>query len=125
MSVINLTDKNFTIKSNGVYITKGDVQGTPGILLIWASWCPHCHHFLPKFNNLAKILGNNFKCVTIEHAELQNNPKLSDALDFKYFPTLKFFDQHGRIISEYSGPREINDILKHICEMYHHCIKYH
>jgi thiol-disulfide isomerase/thioredoxin len=126
MSVINLKSSNFQKNHQGIYIKNG-ISNTPGILLVWAVWCGHCRHFKPKYEELARKLGNNFQTVAIEHSELEKMPSLSNDLEVKYFPTIKFFDQHGKIISTYPDgeDREIPTILKHICKTYHHCIKYH
>jgi thiol-disulfide isomerase/thioredoxin len=127
MSIINLTAKNFTIKNNKVYVNSSKTANTPGILLIWADFCGHCHTFIPKFKEMSRTLGSEFKCTAIEHSELQNDTKLSSALDFQYFPTIKFFDQNGKIIGTYPADqkREISDLMAYICKIYHHCIMHH
>ena len=40
-------------------------------------------------------------------------------------PTIKFFDQSGKIIGEYQGDRSKGDLLKQVCKTYHHCVRYH
>lgn len=122
MSIIELKSKDFSIQGNNVYITSSKTKKTPGILLIYAHWCSHCKHFMPTFQKLAAKLGSSYPCVAIEHSELAENNRLSTALDFSGFPTIKFFDQSGRIIGEYSGNRSESDLLQHICKMYHHCV---
>lgn len=128
MSVISLKSKDFSVNSNKeVYIKNSSITGVPGILLVHASWCGHCVRFKPVFKELAARLGNNFKCAEIENANLEGNDSLRSGLQIKYFPTLKFFDQNGKIIGTYddSNGRELVDIMKYICDMYHHCIMYH
>ena len=120
-----LRSSNFEIKSSGVYVTKQVNGGNPGMLLIYANWCGHCQRFKPTFNELCKQLGSDFPCTSIEDSELQDD-KLKSALDFRGYPSIKFFDQTGKIISEYNGgDRSKTALLDHICELYHHCIKYH
>lgn len=125
MSVIHLSIKDFTIKSNKAQLISPKVKGTPGILLIFANWCSHCKKFMPTYEKIAASLGKEYPCVAIEEAELRKNNSVSTALDFQGFPTIKFFDQNGVIIGEYSGNRSESDILQHICKVYHHCIMYH
>lgn len=127
MSVISLQDRDFTIKNNELYLISPNTRGTPGILLIHANWCGHCQKFKPLFKQLSERLGNGFKTVELEHAKFKDNKQLVSALDFKYFPTLKFFDQKGKIVGTYddSNGRDVKDIMKYICDMYHHCILYH
>lgn len=121
-SIQNLKSSHFNIKPNGLYI-KGVKY--PGILLIWANWCPHCHEFIPKYKEMCKQLGAEFICTALEHSEFKDDESLSSALDFKYFPTIKFFDQSGKLIGDYTGKRDISSVLDYICKMYHHCIFYH
>ena len=121
-SIQNLSSSNFNITNNNLYIKS---TNTPGMLLIWASWCGHCHNFLPIYKKICRRLGQDFTCAAIEHSELKENKSLSSALDFKYFPTIKFFDQYGKIIGDYDGERDELSILDSICKMFHHCINYH
>ena len=115
-----LTKGNFRVNNDGVYVNN---INTPGMLLIHASWCGHCVRFKPTFNELCDDLGSDFICSSIESEEITND--LRTALNFKGFPTIKFFDQNGKIIGEYSGSRNKESILEYICDVYHHCYKYH
>jgi thiol-disulfide isomerase/thioredoxin len=125
MTIIKLQASNFAIKGKDVFVQHSQIRNTPGLLLIWADWCPHCHAFLPQLQALSKQLGADFKCASIEHAQFSNNEKLTTALDFQAFPTIKFFDQYGRIAGMYKGTRDTSSILEYICKMYHHCILKH
>lgn len=123
MKGTSLNTNHFQITNNGLYINRDTTRGNPGLLLIYANWCGHCQRFKPIFEELCSTLGNNFPCKSIEHDDLNN--ELKEALDFKGYPTIKFFDQSGKIVSEYQGDRSKEDLLKEICKLYHHCIKYH
>ena len=122
MSIVSLSSKDFKVQQGGLYVTSPQTKGTPGMLLIWADWCPHCHSFLPTYNQICKQLGKDFKCASIENKSFKESAELTKSLDFKYFPTIKFFDQHGKIIHTYSGDRSASDVLSHICKVYHHCV---
>jgi thiol-disulfide isomerase/thioredoxin len=119
-NIINLTSSDFYSKKGQLYVK--NVSRTPGMLLIWAKWCGHCHRFIPVYEQIAKRLGKEFQCTAIEHSDFKDYNNLVDALDFKYFPTIKFFDQSGRIIGTYEGDRNESSVLQHICKVYHHCI---
>lgn len=124
---IHLTSKDFVIDAkDNVRIKNPSLPNIPGILLVWANWCPHCTSFLPTYTSIAADIGSEFLCVDIEHTELKKNPQLSRALDVKSFPTIKFFDQSGKVIGTYQkGDRSKNALLNYICKVYHHCINYH
>ena len=122
---IHLRSEDFKSNSNQVYINTDIVKGNPGMLFIYASWCGHCHRFMPIFNELQEQLGPNFPLVSLEDTELDKNKQLSRNLNVNGFPTIKFFDQSGKIISEYNKSRDKQSLLDHICKIYHHCIIYH
>lgn len=124
MSVTHLKAANFKVTRDGVYINQ---IGFPGMLLIWADFCGHCHRFMPTYEQIAQSIGDEFKCMAIENNQFKNSNDLSTALEFKYFPTIKFFDQTGKIIGTYPSnePREFDQLMKYICNVYHHCTLYH
>ena len=109
--------------SNDINIVNGKAiipSRRPGMLLIYADWCPHCHHFIPIFNELCSKLGNDFPLMSVESNEI--SPTLNKALGFSGFPTIKFFDQRGNILSDYTGERTVPDILMYICRIYSFCV---
>lgn len=127
MSVINLTSKDVILKNGSVYVNHKKTKGVPGMLLIHANYCHHCTSFKGTYEQLAKKLGNEFHCVAIENDEIRKGgDALATALDFRYFPTLKFYDHSGKIIGTYpeSQQRDIDLIMKYICKMYHYCTSY-
>jgi thiol-disulfide isomerase/thioredoxin len=117
-----LTPKDFSIKGNNVRING---NGNPGMILIWADWCGHCQRFKPTFNKMCKKLGDDFPCVSIDDTELSKDKNLAKSLNFRGFPTIKFFDQTGKIIADYASERSEAPLYDHICEFYHHCVSYH
>lgn len=125
----NLTTEHFKINGDGSEVHIKNSYGNPGLLLVHASWCGHCKRFIPTFQSVCKRLnknGNEFPCVAIEDAELgKDGGKLSEALNIGGFPTLKFFDQNGKIMGDYKGGRDEVDLLQTICKVYHHCIAKH
>lgn len=122
---IKLTANDFISNSDGVYINTNITKKNPGMLFVFANWCGHCHKFMPIFNDLQKQLGSDFPLVSLEDIELKKNTKLSQNLNVQGFPTIKFFDQRGKIVSDYNKNRDKQTILEHICKIYHHCINYH
>jgi thiol-disulfide isomerase/thioredoxin len=124
MEGTKLSQKDFTMTKNGVYINKN--LKSPGMILIYANWCGHCQRFKPTFNQLYRQLGTDFHCMSLEDTELKGNANLNQALNIQGYPTIKFFDQKGKIIGEYNnGDRSKEALLKHICKVYHHCVKLH
>ena len=120
--ILKATD--FNVQGKHVYISASQTNGVPGMLLIWGDWCSHCHHFLPTFNDIAKSIGSGYCCASIESKELKGQDTLTSALDFKGFPTICFFDQHGMVIGQYDGARDKKSVLDAICKTYHHCFRH-
>jgi protein disulfide-isomerase A6 len=123
----NLTTKGFKISVKEVHVN--NPSGNPGLLLIHASWCGHCKRFAPTYQSLCKKLnknGDDFPCVAIENEELsKDGGALSEALNVGGFPTLKFFDQRGKILGDYNGGRDEANLLDTVCKVYHHCVTKH
>lgn len=120
---LNLKTTDFIISSANVSIDKRVINNRPGMLLIYADWCGHCQRFKPVFNKIQSNIGMSFACASINDEELQNNPQLMKSLNFRGFPTIKFFDQHGKITHDYDGDRNSSEILDHICKFYHVCYR--
>jgi len=122
---IKLESKDFILKSDEVYINTNITKKNPGMLFVYANWCGHCQRFKSTFNELQQQLGSDFPLVSLEDIELNKNTILSKSLQVQGFPTIKFFDQNGKIIGNYNKNRDKQTILEHICKVYHHCINYH
>ena len=122
----NLSVKDFKITKDNVFVK---TNNNPGILLIHATWCGYCKRFIPAYKRVCQLLNardTTFPCLAIESEELKaDGGKLSNALNVEGFPTIKFFDQNGKIIGDYNGDRDPDSILKNICKVYHHCVKHH
>ena len=123
----NLKGSDFKItQDNTVYVK---TNGNPGILLVHATWCGHCKHFVPTFKQISQKLNKNsvtYPCLAIESEYLnKDGGVLASALGIEGFPTIKFFDQYGKIIGDYNGARDESNILDNICKVYHHCINDH
>lgn len=118
----NLKPQDFIKRGNKLYINKNKINGSPGMLLIYANWCGHCVRFKPTFNQIHKKIGKDFSMASIEHGDFENDKDFIKALNFRGYPSIKFFDQHGQIIGDYNNERNESSILSHICKVYHHCM---
>ncbi len=108
-SKFNLNEpNNFNITQNGGDVSNKQSGGVPKsdkeeqykkkpmLMLFWADWCGHCHHFMPTFEKL------NIVKVSDKEKDLIEEYKIDG------FPTLKLYD--GKKFHEYSGGRDINNI---------------
>ena len=121
----DITLDDISIIDNKCVINISIIQNTPGIFLIHAEWCGHCKRFLPTYKKLAEMLNKqnelNAPFVALESEELTDKTKV-EKLNFRGFPTIKFFDQNGVIMDEeYNGDRKADSILQELCDRYHKC----
>lgn len=121
---IKLSVKDFMTDGKDMYVDPKLIGGKPGMVLIHATWCSHCKHFKPVFNDLVKGVGSEFVFTSIESEVLKTSQELANSLNFQGYPTIKIFDKTGRIMGEYKGPRTSEAILKYICKVYNYCMKY-
>jgi thiol-disulfide isomerase/thioredoxin len=121
----NLTDADFIVNQSGQpFIRSSYTKGKPGLLFIHASWCPHCTRFIPTYKSLCNKLNSGrlkFPCLAIESEQLKNNIGLAKTLQIRGFPTLKFFDQNGKILGNYEGNRDENSLLNAVKEICKEC----
>lgn len=114
--LVNLKSSDFSIV-NGVPVL--NFKKSPlKMVLIMKKTCFYCVQFAPVYKEISESIGKDLPVLQIEAGDI--SPELSKALNFKGYPTIKFFDKDGKMISEYSGPRSKSDILNTICKMYHH-----
>jgi thioredoxin-like negative regulator of GroEL len=86
----------------------------PSIYLFKAEWCPHCRNFKPVWNELKTKLNGIYNLVEVD---ADKNKQDLDRWNRKYtpvqgFPTIMF--KNGSQIIEYSGPNELDSIIKFI-----------
>ena len=107
----NLKESDCKIIKDNVFI---ETNGKKAILLIHALWCGHCIKFHNVYEELNKKLndnGVNTPCLAIESEELNKNQELSKALNFQGFPTIKSIGADGKVLGDYTGERNIKDLL--------------
>lgn len=118
-----LNVKDFMTDGKDMYVDPKLINGKPGMVLIHATWCSHCKHFKPVFNELVNSVGSDFVFTSIESEVLNTSKELTNSLNFQGYPTIKIFDKTGRIMGEYKGQRTSEAILKYICKVYNYCFK--
>lgn len=112
-----LSGANFSMVNGKLKVTSPG----PALLMIRADWCSFCERFLGVYKKIGNRLGKAFPLYSIEDTHISKD--LGKALNFRGYPTLKFIDANGYIISEYSGERTEEAILDEICKVYHKCAK--
>lgn len=91
-------DSNGNLKINGTVV-----------VLVWASWCPHCKNIKPAYAEAAKNLKGRvlFACAQQDgdrESEKQGVEVLSKRHGVRGFPTILLF-KNGKMVKTYSGDR--------------------
>jgi thiol-disulfide isomerase/thioredoxin len=136
---------NFTLPTmTGVNVTLSELEGTPVVLIFWATWCPHCPTELHRLEDVAQQSGE-IKVIAIDVSEsasrVQNffgdyEPTMIIALDSNgeafvdycqkygnsgYIPFTLFVDSEGLVkyvkIGAFSSETELWDTLSSVFEI--------
>ena len=83
-------------------------NGTDVLLTVTASWCMHCHQFIPTLNQLANIIGNRAKIVYID-SELNELPPVVP--NFSGFPSMFFYPAYNKTGIPVKEKRDIDTLL--------------
>lgn len=86
-------------------------QGGKVVLDFYSSECPPCEALAPKFENLAKLYGQDIKFLKIFR---QQNRELSDQLEVKSSPTLIFYDNGKEVGERLTGGIKRSDIIRNL-----------
>lgn len=84
------------------------------LLLVYASWCPHCKEFKPIYLELSKKVKNENLNYTIAVIEGDKNSNFSEAHNIQGFPTILLFIKQGEEEVEYLGTKNVDSIIKFI-----------
>ncbi len=107
--IIVLKDKDFDEKNK---IVNKKVIGKEGMVLVYASWCPHCVNFEPTWKQMAILADKNPICVL----SVEQYPKIVERLNVKGFPTIFKFNKNGKL-SLYKGTRDLMSLPGELCKM--------
>ena len=115
---------------DGNSLALADLKGTPVLLNLWATWCAPCRVEMPLLDELASVMGDDLKVLTVSQdmrgAEVvapffaQNNfenlepwldPEADLAVQFTQsglMPTTILFDEEGKEVFRVAGDYEWN-----------------
>lgn len=91
-------------------------QGKPAIVMVWASWCPHCKNMKQAFADAAEKLQGKalFACAQQDgdkDSEKRAVQIISGRYGVKGFPTILKFDASGKFVETYKGDRSTNSLI--------------
>ena len=107
--VIELTSKDF----NGKILINDRFKNKNGIIKFYAPWCPHCVEMTKPLKFLAKELKKYSFLIGVINTD--TNLQLAKTFNISGIPTLYTINTDGKI-NLYEGNKDIESLLKHICE---------
>lgn len=87
--------------------------GKPTIVMVYASWCPHCKHAMPDFEKFAKMTGMG-AAVQIDGgtSDQQAGQFLAKVNPSPGVPAFLGFDKNGKFVNIHNGGRDLKAFQK-------------
>lgn len=110
--VAYLEDQDFDSKGN---LIAPIPAGQPVVVMIQASWCPHCTHAKPAFQEFANKNKGKVFCATIQSdgdrpSEKKLGERIKDIIpSFRGFPEYVLYIDGKRVAKEIKG-RGVSDL---------------
>jgi protein disulfide isomerase len=99
-----LTDENF----------HAQIKGDTWIVDFFAPWCGHCKRLAPEMDKLVPMVDGIAKVGTVDATA---NKGVANAFDVHGYPTLKLFQNDGKTVTDYKGPRDAEGLQRFIKKM--------
>ena len=115
-NVAYLEDSDFD--KNGNIINPDIPRNIPVVVMMQASWCPHCNHATPDFDKFSELSQGKVFCATIQsdgerESEKVLGKRIKETIDpnFRGFPHYTLYNGRKRVNAEISG-RSVEDLKK-------------
>lgn len=101
--------EDFDFDSNGRLINKDIPNDKPVVIMIFASWCPHCVSTKPEFQKFANEMKDKVFCAAIQaDGERESEKKLMEKIEsikpgFRGFPDFVLYKNGERVNKEIQG----------------------
>lgn len=101
-------------------MAKRIMKGPLTIVLVYADWCGHCHHFMPHFDAAANSSGRSIQAVKINESILsqanqylnKNVNKNAKPINVEGYPSVLLVKKDGSILSEVEAQKDTDVMTK-------------
>ena len=95
--------------------TRDRPNGSPALLFVGASWCPHCRTFKPKYNIIADTLhdreaGAGIKPECMYYEATQDKDPIAKKFKLSGYPAVILFKRNK--IWKYDGTKEVESVIE-------------
>ena len=96
---IHKTDADFTIENGSVKLNNENGKRKVAFISFYAPWCGYCKMLAPAWNSYAEKLNNSSVHFLAVDCTDNNCSKVSSQLDIQGYPTIKFVDPSGKVVT--------------------------
>ena len=96
---IHKTDDDFTIENGSVKLNNEDGKRKGAFVAFYAPWCGYCKMLAPAWNGYAEKLNNSSVQFLAVDCTNNNCGKVSSALNIEAYPTVKFVEASGEVVT--------------------------
>jgi protein disulfide-isomerase A6 len=96
---IHKTDVDFTIENGSVTLNNQDQKRKGAFVAFYAPWCHYCKLLAPSWNGYAEQLNNSSVQFLAVDCTNNNCSKVSSELDIQGYPTIKFVEESGKVVT--------------------------
>jgi thiol-disulfide isomerase/thioredoxin len=96
---IHKTDDDFTIENGSVKLNDEDGNRKGAFVAFYAPWCGYCKMLAPAWNGYAEKLNNSSVQFLAVDCTKNNCNKVSSALNIESYPTVKFVEASGEVVT--------------------------
>lgn len=96
---IHKTDDDFTIENGSVKLKNKDGNRKGAFVAFYAPWCGYCKMLAPAWNGYAEQLNTGSVQFLAVDCTNNNCNKVSSALNIESYPTVKFVEPSGEVVT--------------------------
>jgi thiol-disulfide isomerase/thioredoxin len=96
---IHKTDDDFTIENGSIKLNNEDGNRKGAFVAFYAPWCGYCKMLAPAWNGYAEKLNNSSVHFLAVDCTNNNCNKISSALNIDSYPTVKFVEASGEVVT--------------------------
>lgn len=117
-----LISNNNNSGESSIKLSNKAFQDRDGFIVYYSPKCPHCVKFAPTLKELANKVKRTLSIGTVNCDNvIQGNNILADLYNISYLPMIKYYNHLTGEFIDYTGGRQINELLTWLCQVRNIC----